>query len=243
LTDVTELEARSYIEEPAIRGGNWREASSSTLCNRRFAVRTIFRGARRLGLASHDPTLDLVLPARTAREVRALFGDEQEQCQLAAYYTSRSSRLAAAWALGQAGGTNTELVAAVPADVDLEGRRVWLHGTTQIVPRWAPLSEWGVEQLGRHLARRSSGDLPLLAGKGSKKSTARVALSQAIADVLLRAGLRGEPDLKPKSLRMWFAAEVLEASGSIVEVANQLGLRSLDAAAWWAGLNWQEVER
>jgi integrase/recombinase XerC len=65
-----------------------------------------------------------------------------------------------------------------------------------------------------------------------------VSSSIAIADVLRKAGLRAEPDLQPKSLRMWFATTTLTRTGSIVEVARLLGVRSLDTAARWASWDW-----
>jgi integrase/recombinase XerC len=48
---------------------------------RRSALRLYFRTARQLGLCSGDPTLDLVLPARSSLHIPPLTDDEVVLCR------------------------------------------------------------------------------------------------------------------------------------------------------------------
>jgi len=67
-------------------------ASLATQHNRRTAIRFLFRVARRLDLASGDPTLDIVLPPATSLATRPLVDDEIELCRDISWW--KSSRVA-----------------------------------------------------------------------------------------------------------------------------------------------------
>jgi integrase/recombinase XerC len=75
-------------------------ARVATQHNRRAALRFLFRVARRHGYVRADPTVDLVLPARSALPTRPLDDSEIELCRDVASWTT--SRVAAAWALAEA---------------------------------------------------------------------------------------------------------------------------------------------
>ena len=61
----------------------------------------------------------------------------------------------------------------------------------------------------------------------------------AIADVLARAGLAAEPDVRPLSVVAWAGRQILDETGRIDDVARRLGMRSLDRAAQLIGFDWQ----
>lgn len=139
LTAVTPQVVAGYVEAPtsdhALPGVSLQQF-------RRLAVRLLFRTCRELGYEVGDPTLDLSLPRRAAADFRPLDDDEVELCRAATAGARR--RVAAAWALCEASARTGELPALVRADVDLCAGRVWLHGSPRVLPRWAPLTDWGV---------------------------------------------------------------------------------------------------
>jgi hypothetical protein len=64
----------------------------------------------------------------------------------------------------------------------------------------------------------------------------------ALGAVLDLAGLGGEADVRPASLRHWAGLELFDAGTPIQEVARRLGARSLDAAAEDIALHWRTTQ-
>ncbi len=84
----------------------------------------------------------------------------------------------------------------------------------------------------------ASPDTPLVyegAGGGESRQASACA---AISETLRRAGLAGEPDVRPVSVAAWAGARILEQTGQIEAVARALGVRSLDRAARLIGWDW-----
>jgi hypothetical protein len=73
---------------------------------------------------------------------------------------------------------------------------------------------------------------------GSEESR-HVSCCNAIRDVLIRAGLDSEADLRPPSVAAWAGVNALEETGSIDGAALRLGIRSLDAAAKFINFDWR----
>jgi integrase/recombinase XerC len=239
LADVTEDNVLTFLYEPVMTRGPMHDPSTGALHSRRTSVRAVFRLARYLNFVRHDPSLDIALPSKSGVPARALSDDEQHLCQIAAFYSRKTARLPAVWAIGQAGASNAELSRAAPGDLDLPRARVWLSGDRHRVPRWGPLTPWGVEQLERRLEDDPNADLPI-AAKSTSDAIARVVACQAISKVLRKAGLFPEPDIKPLSLAMWLARREFEETGRLDRVARLLGVKSLDAAARLACWDWQD---
>ena len=63
---------------------------------------------------------------------------------------------------------------------------------------------------------------------------------RSLQDVLVRAGLAGEPDVRASSVAAWAGRRVLEETGRIDLAARALGVRSLDRAARIIGWEWSE---
>jgi integrase len=238
LSEVTGNDVRLFVEADAASG----PVSVSTMHLRRSLVRLVFRTGRSLGLVEGDPTLDVILPRRSSGRVRALDDAEVAVCRSAALHSLTSTRLAAAWALAEASARTAELPRLSIGDLDLDGGRVWIHGTARTIPRWGLLSAWGIVQLERHLrgvpcAARDQ----LLVYRGSGSAGSRQASACiAITEVLTRAGLAGEPDVRPLSVTAWAGRQILDETGRIEGVARRLGLRSLDRAARLIGFDWDD---
>jgi integrase/recombinase XerC len=67
-----------------------------------------------------------------------------------------------------------------------------------------------------------------------------VSANSTITQVLQRAGIADESDVRPSSVVAWAGVQVLESTGRIEDVAQALGLKSLDRAAAFIGWEWQE---
>jgi integrase len=206
---------------------------------RRSAVRLLFRLLREASAVEHDPTLDVLLPPRSSLAARPLSDDEIALGRSFSSRTLGETRQPAAWALAEATARTSELSAIRNRDVDLDKARVWIPGSTKTDPRWGQLTGWGVETLARRIASLgASPDAALIydaAGSGESRQASACA---AISETLRRAGLAGEPDVRPVSVAAWAGARVLEQTGLIELAARVLGMRSLDRAARLVGWNW-----
>jgi integrase len=210
---------------------------TATMHNRRTSLRMLFRAARRLGLVDGDPTSDLRLPPRVVGSYRPLTDDEVDLCRDAAAWWMSSNRFAAVWALAEAGARGAELGTVRVSDVDLDDKRVRLSGGKRVEPRWAPLTDWARDALERRLT--TLGEDEFIAYRGTSPSaSSRISAASAVTAVLTRAGLAGEPDLRPTSVAAWTGRTEFDRTGNIADAARLLGLRSLDATARMIGWNW-----
>jgi len=237
ISDVTPDIAAAFVCAPM--SGEAEPPSVPLMHLRRVAVRLLFRAARRLDPLLGDPTLDLALPARSQLHTRPLMDDEVTLCRSSATWSLTDNRRAAAWALAEATCRSLELAQVRASDVDLEGRRVWIHGGKTTAERWGCLSDWGLVQIERRLAtlRREPGVLLVYGGQGERE-TGQVSGCIAVRDVLIRAGLGAEPGVRPASVAAWEGARLLAGGASIHEVAQRLGMASLDRTARFIGWNW-----
>jgi len=224
-----------FVDAPTSRGGR---PSESTQHFRRCAVRLVFRTARELGLADADPTLDLRLRPRRPDGPRPLTDFEVERCRRHSLANLESTRLAAAWALAEAGVRTGELAAVTSADLDLDAGVVAAPGCRSAQARTAELTEWGVKRLHRHIedAGLEGNDSLVYSGDGSAKSR-QAASCIAISTTLVRAGLGDDLLVRPASVTAWVGRRLFEETGRIEEVASRLGMRSLDRTARLIGLH------
>jgi integrase/recombinase XerC len=215
--------------------------SVATMHLRRSALRLYFRTLRQIGVAVGDPTQDLVLAPRSCLAVRPLTDDEIVVCRSFSLQTLTATRQPAAWALAEATARTSEIPHIVVSDLDLTNGRVWIHGSSKAEARWGSLSDWGVTQLARRVGGLKNVPVedPAVAyeGRGSEES-AQASSCIAIAETLTRAGIGREADVRPGSVVAWAGRRIFEETGSIEEVARQLGIRSLDRAARFIGWGW-----
>lgn len=210
---------------------------------RRSALRVMFRSLRQSGYDVGDPTLDLVLPPRSQLRTRALVDDEVLLCRGHSRWAVGDLRRAAAWALAEATCRSVEIAQIRIGDVDVPGERVWIHGGRTTVPRWGRLTPWGLGQLERRISTLAdAAETRVVYGGNGDRATGQVSACVAIVDVLTRAGLAGEPDVRPSSIAAWAGRRILDETGRVDEVARRLGLTSLDRAARFISFDW-ETER
>ncbi len=234
LGDVTAEHAELFVKAKGRRG----VPSTATMHLRRSALRLFFRFAREVQAIDDDPTLDLALSPRSLLHTRPLDDDEIALGRSFSLHTLAATRHSAAWALAEATARTSELPHVTTDDLDIDNMRVWLHGGSKGVARWGLLDEWGVQQLDRR-ARFLRGDKRLIyQGHGSEESQ-QASCCNAINDTLIRAGLGGEPDVRPASVPAWTGRRVYNETQSIEEVARRLGIRSLDAASLFIANDWQ----
>jgi site-specific recombinase XerC len=247
LRSVTEIagdHVEGFVFAPS-RSGSRRgrpRPSVATMHLRRSALRLYFRTVRQLGLCTGDPTLDLVLPARSSRHMRPLTDDELVLCRSYSVSSLTETRRPAAWALAEATARTSEIPHIRVRDLDLEEDKVWLWGSTKAEPRWGRLTEWGCRQLARRIDRVKSKkpDALLVYGGAHDDKVAQISSCIAITDVLRITGLAKEPDVRPHSVVAWAGRRVLSETSHIEAVAKALGARSLDRAASLIGWEWRD---
>lgn len=211
--------------------------STATMHLRRWSVRLLFQMLREIGVGVGDPTVDINLPPRAAGPIRPLTDAEIELCRLLAVHPPEATLKPAAWGLAEATAATSEIPAIRRRDV--AGGAVRLPGSRLLQPRRADLGEWASLQIERRLHDLDGDPDALVAYLGDGKRP-QAAAAMVIGKVLRRAGLAGEPGIKPASIRAWAGRRVFDETGSIEAVAQHLGLRSLDTAARLIGLDWRE---
>ncbi|MEV7678076.1 hypothetical protein AB0O64_05875 [Streptomyces sp. NPDC088341] len=248
LGDVTADLAEDFVTARGrSRHGLVTDSAVSTMLGRRSVLRIAFRTLRELGLSDADPTRDIVLPARQPGEVRPLAEGEVVDLRHRASFIDRPRRHGAAAALALAGGHSGEIGHIRVRDLDLEGRRVWMHGATKTDARWCPLDDWGLNILAHRARFVSARQLHpervpearlAVSDKPASDATLQSRVCVALRDLVKSIGLDGEEDVKPSSVTAWAGVEVFERTGRIQDVARRLGLRSLDRAAAVIGHTW-----
>jgi integrase/recombinase XerC len=214
-------------------------AGASLQRARRSAVRLMFQCARQLGLTGSDPTVDVALSPLTSLRARPLTDDEVIECRGASAWSLASVRRSLTWALAEATCRSGEIPNVRVGDIDLEAGLVTIRGGGRCAPRTGRLTDWGQNLLGERLTGTADPDTPLVYSGESARLGGLVSANSAISQVLQRAGLGDEPDVRPSSVVAWAGVKVLEQTGRIERVAEALGLRSLDSAASFIGWDWK----
>lgn len=217
---------------------------------RRVAIRMLFRALREIGESVHDPTIDLRLPPKTGRAARPLTDAEVGLGRAAARLGlagSGSLQRAVAWALAEATATTAEISTVRMCDVDdlRSPRYVALPGGRQLDARVGELTDWGATVVARQTRLLHDRGLPsttLLTYRGAGQPgqhVAQAAVCNAISAVLTSAGLSGEPDVRPASVRHWAGRTLYDGGMPIERVARRLGARSLDTVAADIAVDWR----
>lgn len=165
--------------------------------------------------------------------------DEVTLCRAAGAWSLNDRRRAAAWALAEATCRSVEVGQITRGDVDLDLRRVWIHGGKTTTERWGHLSDWGCAQLTRRLDSIGPDPEQLVVYEGADgPATGQISSCIAVRDVLIRAGLGDEPGVRPASVAGGAGNQILRETGRIDEVARRLGMTSLDRTARFIGWSW-----
>ena len=238
--------ARGFVHAPVAGGG---KPEIATQHARRTAIRTFYRTLRSLGYPFPDPTLDLALPPRGLTAARPLTDDEVTLCRASAQIVAGRAAWVrvTAWALGEATAVSSEITGVRICDLDDAEHPtiVRLPGTTRHDPRTGTLTEWGQLVLARRLQQLSAqgaAETTLLAYGGAAPpggAKAQASVCNALREVLIAAGLAGEADIRPSSLRHWAGRTAYDRGTPLPDVALLLGHRSLDATAEDIALTWR----
>ena len=209
-----------------------RNPSLATAHLRRSALTGLFAALRQVEPGLVDPTVALSLPSKTERRVRPLSDAEMTRVRVAALGRVRSSRRAAlSVALAEASATTGEIAQIQWRDVDLGSGAVDLPGAMPIQPRTGHLSSWGRGVLTRfhHDAQPRPEEFVVPSRVGyADPHSAQAAMANLLTKVLTAAGVTG-PGVRPGSLRLWGARQVLVGFG-VEAAAEALGVTSLDVA-------------
>jgi integrase/recombinase XerC len=236
IRDIGRDEAETFINQPIISGRGIRKPSFPTRRNRRMAMRRAYMIMRTLGYVMPDPTIDVVLPSKTAGKSRACSDSELRQLRKAIHPDLYGISHASLLALAEAGATNTEISSLTMSAIDLEAGTVRLHGTYRTSPRTNPLTEWGNAVL-RQRAHHSQHAEPIVRNAdGNAASTAVV--SQYFDLILSFARVYGRR-LTIDSVRYWGARQVYDRTGRVEDATNFLGNVSLNTTAEGIGLDWR----
>jgi integrase/recombinase XerC len=235
LDAVTPAVAQAFVTAADATG---RPAGPSLQRARRSAVRALFRCGRGIGVATSDPTVDIALPPLSSLRARALTDDEVLECRAASTWALTSARRSLTWALAEATCRSGEIPNVLTGDIDLDTGAVAIRGGGRCTARTGRLTAWGHWVIAEHLISRSDLDEPLVYAGETARLGGLVSANSAISQVLHRAGLGGEPDIRPSSVVAWAGTKVLERTGRIERVAGALGLTSLDSAASFIDWDW-----
>lgn len=235
LRAVSSAVAQAFLAAATTDG----EAAGASLQRaRRSAIRLLFQAGRRLGVAASDPTADIGLPPLSSLRARPLTDDELLECRVASTWSLASARRSLTWALAEATCRSGEVPNVLLRDLDLETGAVSIRGGGRCAPRTGQLTEWGLAVVAEHLSGDSDPDARLVYSGETARLGGLVSANSAITQVLQRAGLGDEPDVRPSSVVAWAGTKVLERTGRIELVAEALGLKSLDSAASFIGWDW-----
>jgi len=230
------------------RHGHVSEAAAATQHLRCSVVRAAYRTMRELRLTTEDPTRDILLPGRSPGLLRPLSEDESIALRHHAGYFGRPTRHAAVAALALSGGHSGEIGHISIRDLDLEGTRVWMHGSSKTDARWCPLSPWALNALAERARFVAAQQLRpehipaarlAVSNRHASDAALQARVCVALGDLLRRIGVEGDPGIRPASVTARIAVEVFEETGRIEDAALRLGLRSLDRAAEVIGLSWR----
>ncbi len=237
---VTPTIAAAFLAVPPAEGG---PACSSLQRSRRHAMRALYRAGRAAGLTTIDPTVDLAIPPLSSLRARPLTDDEVLDCRSASQWSLGATRRSTTWALAEATCRSGEIPNVLVGDVDAQLGAVAIRGGGRCVPRHGQLTSWGIEQVRARLdVMADDPALPLVYEGSDARLGGLVSANSTITQVLQRAGVSGEPDVRPSSVVAWAGVKVLEETGRIEAVAQALGLRSLDSAATFIGWQWLESD-
>ena len=246
---VSPAQARGFVLAPT-PGGRLPEAHTQHA--RRTAVRMLYRTLRTLDRPSGDPTIDLALPPRGYRVARPLTADEVTLCRVSAQATPgrKGWVRATAWALGEATAISSEITMVRIRDLDDPYQPAWVNlpGTSRAQARRVELTGWGRLMLTERVQAllRAGGGLDTLLAYGGHRppggAKAQASVCNALREVLDSAGLAGEADVRPASLRHWAGRCAYDDGASITAVARLMGHRSLDATAEDIALDWSHTD-
>lgn len=245
VADTTSADVARWVEAPL--GGRRRkgqEAAATTRRLRRGSARLYFRVLRNLGMFGGDPTMDITVHPGVAGTTIPLADAELLQLRYACTTLDEAARLSSCMAIAEATGTTGEMAKCQIDDIDLRRGMIWLRGDSRRQARWVPLSSWAMRKMSariKYLRANGADGSTLLVYNGAHDSSSSespgASTAGAMGELLKRAGLSGEPGIKPASIGLGYAMRVWSEHKDIRYVAEVLGYKSLDKAAIAIGVD------
>ena len=216
-------------------------------------VRDAFAALAEAELASSDPTRGLQVQWRAAhRKVCPLTPEEGQRVRIAGRTRPTDTLRPAVVRLALAGGSHREISEAVVGDVDVKQARLRLRGPSG-AERWRALEPSAVASLRTRIAaqqlmwrRLNRAWDPLLVPLAMHRPLLEYPLnsiaptvSSNLSRALQRAGVT-RAGVRPRSVREFAANHTYALTGRVEDVAQLLGLASLDTAAGFLDHSWQD---
>lgn len=245
LTDLTpEVIGRFVRAQGRTRHGRVSESALATRHNRLANLRMLTQESIRRGWLTFDPTRFVDLEPRRQSTTRPI---TEAEAELLRFHADRggSTRHAATIALLLAGAHSNEVGYVPRAGFDPDRGRVHSPGATGRRPRWLTLDPWELRVLTERadcLDRAPTDPYntpPMLCTRSYGSESQRQArIGVTVQEITTRAGLYGDPTIRPSSLTAYAARRELERNG-IEAAALRVGGVSLDHTAKITGYKWQ----
>jgi integrase len=170
-----------------------------------------------------------------------------EEAAVVRLYAQRATptRHAATVALLLAGAHTSEAGHLTTSDLNLSADVVQVRGSVRYRARALPLDDWArrvLTERADHLTRhqRTIAEAPVLcAAGGGSRASRQSGLCAVVREILTRAGLASDPDVRPSSLTGYAGRRVFEQTGHVEDAARLLGAASLDTTATLISHHWQ----
>ncbi|MFD9008088.1 hypothetical protein [Streptomyces sp. NPDC059552] len=252
LDDISDNVARGFIDAPGHdrHGRMVPVPAESTRRGRKAGVDALFVEARRLGLTTRAPLLDLPpIPRSALRPTGVLSDSDIDALRFHSERGMPQTRHAAVLGLLLSGLHTSEIGFTSTTDLDFGHTRVWALGATHVTARYCPLDDdWAREVL----RLRSDFISGLTAQCGAPRALATIANSPAyrrqasvctaFGEIVRSSGTAPDgKSARPRDVSSWLAGKVLDATGQIADVALRFGLSSLDRAAQLADYQWRPL--
>ncbi len=227
--------------------------STSTRRFRLTVIRDAFLALMDADLALSDPTRDLHVKWRVAqRAVCPLTPAEGRRVCIAGRTRPTDTLRPAVVALALAGGSHREISEGVVADVNVDQARLRLRGTSG-AERWRALDLAAVATLRERIVaqrliwrRLSRAWDPLVVPLAMHRpvleypaNSVAPSVSMNLSRALQGAGV-SRAGVRPRSVREFAANRTYALTGRVEDVADHLGMASLDTAAGFLDHSWQD---
>jgi len=227
--------------------------SMSTQRFRLTVVRDAFGVLRQAGVTLSNPTAELRVEWRVGPPVVCpLTPAEAQRLRVAGRAGVTDTLRPAVVTVALAGGSHREISEAVVADVEIDRARLRLRGPSG-GERWRALDSTGVATLRARIAaqrlvwrRLSRVRDPLVVPLAMHRpvpeypaSSIAPTVSMNLSRALHRAGIT-RAGVRPRSVREYAANNTYALTGRVEDVAQLLGLASLDTAAGFLDEDWQD---
>ena len=253
VSDLDAVALHSWYRAPTARSKEL--PTVNTVALRQSVARAFFRTMALLGITDRDVTVAVPALRRPERVVNPLTPQQVLQLKNASIRRraehSGSAKGPAALALALLGLQSKEIPATRVIDIDFIAGTVWAHdGGARVNDRHVPIDDpWAWKMLAERVQflQKLHGEqalqMPVVYDTGTHRGgvTAKnpsAATSNTLDGIFKDAGVKQPGRVRIASLNEYVACRVYEETGSFIEVAVRLGMRSLDAVAHIVDRDW-----